>query len=112
MQINRYSNLVQAGSDLRNKGYDKSFKFVKNKGLKCLENNKIYTSEDILVKEYHRFEGNSSPTDTSILFVLECGDNIKGTIISSYGVYYDVDLMEFMTKLKIKPKEVFSTRKN
>jgi hypothetical protein len=54
------------------------------------------------IVEYFRFEGESNPSDMSILFSVECDDGNRGTIVSSYGIYADTNLEEFMSKVKTK----------
>jgi hypothetical protein len=58
------------------------------------------------IVEYHRFEGVSTPDDMAIVFAVECRDGKKGLVISSYGPYAELDIVNFMDKVKIKERAV------
>lgn len=98
-----YQTLSEALLQLRERGIRNSFQ-LKNERLECVETGKSYPSGDIRITEYYRFEGESNPSDMSVLFVIECADGEKGTVISSYGTYADVSLLEFMDELKIEDR--------
>ena len=102
--INRYSTLIIALQDLQKRGYECDFQMAGN-SMKCLGNNKMYQPQDMKIVEYHRFEGISNPDDMSIIFVVECNDGSKGTIVSAYGMYADIKLLDFMDKVKIKEND-------
>lgn len=93
--------LTDAIYRLQKIGYNKDFKLIEGK-LQCLQTKKNYTPDDMLILGNQRFEGLSNPSDMSALFVVECKDGTKGLIVSSYGVYGDVALIEFLDKIKIK----------
>ncbi|MFN7119800.1 MAG: phosphoribosylpyrophosphate synthetase [Saprospiraceae bacterium] len=99
--INRYPSMVIALNDLQKRGYDCDFQMSGN-SIKCLNSNKLYQAQDMTIVEYHRFEGISNPDDMSIVFVVECNDGAKGTVVSAYGTYADIKLLDFMDKVKIK----------
>lgn len=102
--LNIYDNLVQATKDLNDRGYKHDFQMEKD-GLRCLKTGKIYKSSEMKIVEYHRLEGATNPSDMSIIYVIECNDNVNGIVISAYGTYADIALSEFMDKVKIKTKE-------
>ncbi len=106
MILNRYSNLVEATSSLKEKGYKDEFQYDSDNSVMISKNTeKTYSPEEMMIVEFHRFEGMSNPGDMSIIFAVECIDGNKGTILSSYGVYADLKLAEFMDRVKIKARE-------
>ncbi len=102
--INRYPTMVIALKDLQDRGYDCDFQMSGN-SVKCLNSNKLYQPHDMTIVEYHRFEGISNPDDMSVVFVVECKDGAKGTVVSAYGTYADIKLLDFMDKVKIKEND-------
>ncbi len=92
--------MTEALTQLQRKGFTDGFK-LENKKLKCLESGNTYTPDDLNIVEYHRFEGESNPSDMSVVFAVKCKDGTKGTIISSYGTYANMPLITFMDKVKI-----------
>jgi hypothetical protein len=41
----------------------------------------------------------NDPSDSSILFLIECNDNTKGCLSSAYGKDADPNLIDFVKKL-------------
>lgn len=106
MILNRYSNLVEAQSSLKEKGYTDEFTYQEEESvMKSNKTDKKYTPEEMKIIEFHRFEGMTDPGDMSIIFAVECVDGSKGIVLSSFGVYADLKLAEFMDKVKIKARE-------
>ncbi|HMQ48510.1 MAG TPA: hypothetical protein PKA00_11740 [Saprospiraceae bacterium] len=104
MALNQYDTLVQAEQVLRERNFKNSFKLENNK-MVCLETGNAYSSDEMAIVEYHRFEGETNPGDMSILFAVLCWDGEKGLIVSSYGPKSDMELFEFLNKVKIARKE-------
>jgi len=106
MILNKYSNLVEALSDLKEQGFEDEFKYQEDSGvMKSQSSEKTYTPQEMEIVEFHRFEGMSNPGDMSIIFAVNCTDGNKGTVLSSYGVYADLKLAEFMDRVKIKARD-------
>jgi hypothetical protein len=105
--MTRYPNMLQALSKLRRRGFQDEFK-LEGHQLKNLRNGQSYQPHQLLIVEHHRFEGMSNPSDMSILFALETEDGRKGTIVSSYGPYADLKLVDFLDKVKIKSELIIS----
>lgn len=105
MKLNKYNSVSEATRALHKKGYKDEFKLEGEQQLRNLTNKEVYTSKELTIVEYHRFEGESNPSDMSIVYAIETEDGTKGTIISSYGMYADMDLVAFIDKVKIKERE-------
>jgi hypothetical protein len=85
-------------TELEAQGYKSQFK-VENGKLVDISMKKEYAAGEIIVKEKFRFEGESNPDDTSILYVLECNDGGKGTLVNAYGMYGDEEIDQFVTQI-------------
>lgn len=86
-------------------GYTDDFKIV-DSGLKSLKSERVYNPEEIHVKNFFRFEGQSDPNDNTIMYVIETTDGLKGTLVDAYGPYADVKLSEFMQQVESFEKKV------
>lgn len=104
MNFQNYKSLSQALQKLKQLGYSGDFRF-KNHRLIHDRTEKAYNSDELRIVEHHRFEGLTNPSDMSILFVLEAEDGTKGTIVSGYGIYADMKLIEFLDQVKIKESQ-------
>ncbi len=52
-------------------------------------NNKYYKPEDLKIIRTYRFEGESDPSDSSIIYLIEANDGTIGYSLDAYGVYSD-----------------------
>lgn len=80
-------------------GYTEDFK-VTEKGLESLQSNRNYTPEQVRIINFFRFEGQSSPEDNAILYVIETNDGCKGTLVDAYGVYTDPQIEQFIKQVE------------
>lgn len=101
MRQNQYSTLVDAMRGLKERGYTHEFKLREDE-MECLETGEKYQPDDMKIVEYHRFEGMSNPADMSAIFAVECEDETQGLVVSSYGPYADIELINFLDKVKIE----------
>jgi hypothetical protein len=72
---------------LRLKKQDNEFKFTD--GGFSIGSGKIYTPEDLKIIKVYRFEGESDPSDMSVIYVIKANDGLVGYSMDAYGVYSD-----------------------
>ncbi|MBL0357632.1 MAG: hypothetical protein IPP72_12460 [Chitinophagaceae bacterium] len=104
-RINEMRTLSQVMEKLRLKRHDIEFK--KDEGAFVTGNGKLYQPEDLTIIKTYRFEGESDPSDSSILYVIEANDGLTGYSIDAYGVYsnHEQDYDEFIRKIKILDRD-------
>ena len=100
MSVNQYQTLVEALNDLNKKGYSSTFNIAEGVAI-CLESKQRYSPEDMMIIEYHRFEGDSSAGDMSVLYVIDCSNGVKGVIVDAYGMYSNKAVSEFIKQVKL-----------
>ena len=93
------STMVSILEVLGGTGYTTQFKATE-KGITSMENEKSYKPEDVKINHFYRFEGESNPDDSSIVYAIETKDGQKGTLIDSYGMYNDPLVTAFINKVK------------
>jgi hypothetical protein len=76
-------------------GFDREFRYSEER-LIDRQTEKQYLQSECNLVEYSRHEGMNDPGDSTILFLISCQDGIKGFISNAYGVYADVELMDFV----------------
>jgi hypothetical protein len=72
---------------LRIKKHDNEFRmteegFTAGKG-------KTYQPEDLKIIRTYRFEGNSDPADSSVVYLIEANDGLVGYSLDAFGAYSD-----------------------
>ncbi|MGK4568680.1 hypothetical protein [Flavobacterium sp. 3HN19-14] len=76
------------------------------KGLKSLTTEYIYRPEDVRILNFYRFEGESNPDDSAILYAIETANGERGTLADAYGRESDEDVMHFIQQVEDIEKKV------
>ncbi len=106
-KFDEMTTLSQVLEKLRLKKKDNEFRW-ENNGFTAGKG-KIYQPEDLKIIKTFRFEGDSNPSDSSILYIIEASDGLFGYSIDAYGVYSNHEDEEgydnFIRKIKIENHE-------
>ncbi|HEV3252150.1 MAG TPA: hypothetical protein VGZ71_14420 [Puia sp.] len=100
------TTLSQVLETLRLKRQDNEF-LLTEKGF-SVGNGKFYTPHELKVIRTFRFEGDSDPSDSSVLYLIEANDGLIGYSIDSYGAFSnhdDVNYDEFITKIPTEERD-------
>jgi len=96
-----YDNLVDALEGLRQEGFVLDFNIAFDK-LECRQNRLCLNPAQFEILQHHRFEGNSDPADSSVVYAVASSDgSLKGVLVSAYGMYADTASEEMIGKLAI-----------
>jgi hypothetical protein len=71
-------------------------------------NNKYYNPEDLKIIRTYRFEGESDPSDSSIIYLIEANDGLIGYSMDAYGVYSDHGddgYDDFIRKIQVEERD-------
>ena len=93
------STMVSILDAINKTGYVSQFMVTKD-GLTSIESGKIYQPKEIEIRHFYRFEGESNPDDSSIIYAIETKDGEKGTLIDSYGMYSDPLVSAFIKRVE------------
>lgn len=69
---------------------------------------KFYQPEDLRIIKTYRFEGDSDPSDSSIVYVIEATDGLTGYTMDAYGAYSnheDDGYDDFIRKIPMEERE-------
>jgi hypothetical protein len=99
------TTLTSVLEKLRVKKRDNEFKMTE-KGFTVNEQ-KFYNPEDLTIVKTYRFEGESDPADSSVLYVIEANDGMIGYSLDAYGAYtmHDETYDEFIRKVKVEDRD-------
>lgn len=86
---NDLTTLVSILEKLRQKKIDNEFRW--EKGVFTAGRGKTYMPEDLTIIRTYRFEGESNPSDASILYIIQAKDGLVGYSLDAYGVYSNHD---------------------
>jgi hypothetical protein len=85
--------------DLQKQGFTENF-MVKEKGLRALDKEKYYAPGEVKIINFYRFEGESDPADSAILYAIETKDGVRGLLSDAYGAYADEHTTKFMAEVE------------
>jgi hypothetical protein len=100
------TTLSQVLEKLRIKRQDNEF-LLTAEGF-TIGNGKFYQPQELKIIKTFRFEGESDPSDSSILYLMEGNDGTIGYSIDSYGAFSnhdDVDYNEVIVKIPVEERE-------
>ncbi len=98
--MHTYDTLIQALTDLRERGYTEDFNLLEN-SVEYKSRNAAFGPDRFNVVEVYRFEGMNNPSDSSVLYVIETGDGQRGTLLDAYGAYAAAISPAMIAKLNI-----------
>lgn len=84
---------------LAKEGYTENFT-IKNVGLEAPSTGKLYNPVEVKINSFYRFEGESDPADSAIVYAIETGDGLKGLLIDSYGAYRSDRVSKFIMEVE------------
>ncbi|RBL93712.1 hypothetical protein [Chitinophaga flava] len=102
------TTLTRVLQRLHEKGFDHELKMSDNGSMQSADTQKVYHPEDLLIIKTYRFEGESDPSDSSILYVMEDKEGNKGFVLDAYGVYStheESGFDEFIHQIKVEDRE-------
>lgn len=97
-----YDTLTEALTDLQERGYTEDFNLTEH-CLFCKGHELEIHPEDFEVDEFYRFEGETDPGDSMVLYAISAHfSKLKGTLLDAYGAYADNLTPAMVEKLHIK----------
>jgi hypothetical protein len=97
-----YVTLSGTMNELRKEGYVEDFNLQQN-CLECRNGQFRVFAEDFKIDKYFRFEGQSNPSDQSILYAISSDKHqLKGVLVNAYGIYSEAVTDEMLEKLEMK----------
>ena len=104
------STLSQVMNTMAKRGITKEFRMNENCEMKYENSEKNYRPEDLTIVKSYRFEGDSNPDDSAVLYIVSDNDGNKGMIIDSYGAdsnYPGQEFDAFIRDIQIKESDEY-----
>jgi hypothetical protein len=74
-------------------GFNSQFE-VNGKNMVSLQTDNLFQSNEVKIVHLYRFEGESNPDDSSIMYALECNNGEK-ELVDGYGTTADTDTANY-----------------
>jgi len=95
------ATLASAVDDLTARGFTEQF-MPANDRLRAVTSGGTFRATEVVITEYHRFEGVSDPGDMSIVYAIETRSGIRGTLVDAFGVYADPRVGAFVKEVALR----------
>lgn len=97
--MKNFETLVDATNDLTKRGYTANLS-LEGDTIDDKSQDVHMTADDFVIDEFYRFEGQSNPSDMSIVYAINSEKyNLKGILINAYGTYADDSSSAIAAKL-------------
>jgi hypothetical protein len=96
-KVTEMSTLSMCANHAVTKGYTENFKV--EGGLLCNTTGRCYTPKEVHIDNFYRFEGESDPADNTIMYAIDAGNGVKGTLVDAYGPYADENINSFLHEI-------------
>jgi len=101
--VRRAGDLTLAGvmDDLARSGFVEHFG-VRGDELRSFDSGRSFRAGEVVVREFHRFEGASDPDDMAIVYAIEGEGGVRGTLVDAFGAYSDPTVSAFLARVPIQ----------
>jgi hypothetical protein len=96
-----YATVACAVDELARRGFTEGFR-VDAGHLRAIGKGETVRTEDLVIREFYRFEGVSDPDDMAIVYGIEGAGGLKATVIDAFGVYSDPGLGALLQGVAIR----------
>ena len=94
-------SVIEIIESLREEGYIHDFS-IKNDELCCNSEGGKYKPDELIIEKTERYEGDSNPSDSAIIYAITAKDGTKGVLVDSYGVYADPKLASIIGDIPVR----------
>lgn len=102
MPTSPYVTLSGTMNELRKQGYTEDFNLHQD-CLECRNGEFRVFAEDFKVDKFYRFEGESNPSDSAILYAISSDKHgLKGVLVNGYGIYSEPMTDAMVKKLDVR----------
>ena len=97
----RYATVACAVAELERRGFTEGFRIVDGR-FRAIGTGETVRTEDLVIREFYRFEGMSDPDDMAIVYGIEGKGGLKATVVDAFGVYSDPALSALLQGVAIR----------
>jgi hypothetical protein len=102
---NTMKTMVECLNSLFKAGFQTQF-IAEDCGLRSLATQRLFKPEEVEILNFYRFEGESDPSDSSILYAIETNTGERGTLTDAFGSYSDSRITQFIQQVETINKKV------
>jgi hypothetical protein len=93
--------LSSAIERLVDRGFTAHFGVVGDR-LRAFDTGKTFRPQELIIREFQRFEGVSDPDDMAIVYAIESTDGTRGSLVDAFGTYASPTVSAFLRDVPIQ----------
>jgi hypothetical protein len=97
-----HSREAKGMAALHRRGFTTEF-VVEDGRLRVAGTDTRFDPEDLVIRDYYRFEGTSDPDDMSVIYAIEARDGTRGTLTDAFGAYADPRVGAVVERMRVEP---------
>ena len=78
--------LSNAIERLVGRGFTENFGVMGDR-LRAFDSGRTFGAQELVIREFQRFEGVSDPDDMAIVYAIETTDGTRGLLVDAFGTY-------------------------
>jgi hypothetical protein len=94
--------LSSAIERLVDRGFTAHFGVVGDR-LRAFDTGKTFGPQELIIREFQRFEGVSDPDDMAIVYAIESTDGTRGSLVDAFGAYSNPAVSALLHDVPIRP---------
>ncbi len=102
--MHAYETMTDAINDLKKRGFTIDFNLSYD-CIVCHDTPITLMPSEFEIVEVYRFEGETNPADSAIVYGIASKHGEKGVLVNAYGIYSDAVSDEMVRKLVIHPQD-------
>jgi hypothetical protein len=86
---------------LVSRGFTAHFGVVGDR-LRAFDSEKTFGAQELIIREFQRFEGVSDPDDMAIVYAIESTDGTRGSLVDAFCAYSNPTVSAFLHDVPIR----------
>lgn len=70
-----------------------------------------FNPDDLIIECSYRYEGDSDPSDSAVVYAITAKSGTKGVLVDSYGTYADPELARIIADIPLREEHVLQDNK-
>jgi hypothetical protein len=94
---------------LKERGFSNDFQ-IKNDIIVSKDTNEKFSPKDLIIENVYRYEGDSNPDDSAVLYAITARSGTRGILIDSYGAYADPKISALISEIPFREEHEYQDR--
>jgi|SRR4030095_596173 hypothetical protein len=94
---------------LKKQGYNYDF-LVENGEVINRETGERFFPDDLIIESTQRYEGDSNPDDSTVVYAITAKSGTRGILVDSYGAYADPKIAALISRIPVREEHEYQDK--